>query len=91
MYTVKGILLTVLFIELLIFKMCFGLPGGSNDKEFAYNEGIPGSIPGLGRSSGKGNGSPLQYSCLENPIYRGARVGWVEGLQSVGSQRVGHD
>ena len=37
----------------------------------AYNVGDPGSIPGLGRSSGEGNGNPLQYSCLENPMDRG--------------------
>ena len=43
------------------------LPGGSDDKVSAYNEGDPGSIPGLGRSHGEGNGNPLQYSCLENP------------------------
>ena len=48
-------------------------PGGSTDKEFVYNAGDPGSIPGLGRSPGEGNGSPLQYSCLENPMDRGAR------------------
>ena len=40
-------------------------PGGSDGKVSAYN---PGSIPGLGRSSGEGNGYPLQYSCLENPV-----------------------
>ena len=38
----------------------------------AYNEGDPGSIPGLGRSPGEGNGTPLQYSCLENPMDGGA-------------------
>ena len=38
----------------------------------AYNAGDPGSIPGLGRSSGEGNGIPLQYSCLENPTDGGA-------------------
>ena len=37
-------------------------------KASAYNAGDPGSIPGLGRSSGEGNGNPLQYSCLENPM-----------------------
>ena len=37
-------------------------------KASAYNEGDPGSIPELGRSPGEGNGKPLQYSCLENPI-----------------------
>ena len=41
-------------------------------KRLAYNEGDPGSIPGSGRSSGEGNGTPLQYSCLENPMDRGA-------------------
>ena len=45
----------------------------------------PGSIPKLGRSPGEGNGNPLQYSCLENPMDGGT---W---WQSMGSQRVGHD
>ena len=43
-------------------------PGGSNGKASAYNAGDPGSIPGLGRSPGEGNGNPFQYSCLENPM-----------------------
>ena len=46
-----------------------------------------GSIPGSGRSPGEGNDSPLQYSCLENSMDRGA---WC-GLQSMGSQRIRHD
>ena len=46
-------------------------PGGLDGKASAYNVGDPGSIPGLGRS-GEGNGNPLQYSCLENPMDRGA-------------------
>ena len=50
----------------------FPLPGGSDGKASNYNAGDPGSIPGLGRSSGKGNGNPLQYSCLENPMDEGA-------------------
>ena len=41
----------------------------------AYNAGDPGSIPGLGRSPGEGNGNPLQYSCLENPMDGGAMDG----------------
>ena len=49
-----------------------GLSVGSDGKESACSAGDPGSIPGLGRSPGEGNGSPLQYSCLENPIDRGA-------------------
>ena len=44
------------------------LPGSSDSKAFARNAGDPGSIPGLGRSPGEGNGNPLQYSCLENPM-----------------------
>ena len=47
-------------------------PGGADGKASTYNVGDPGSIPGLGRSSGEGNGNPLQYSCLENPMDRGA-------------------
>ena len=42
-------------------------------KASAYNAGDPASIPGLGRSFGEGNGNPLQYSCLENPVDGGAR------------------
>ena len=49
-----------------------GLYGGLDGRVSAYNAGDPGSIPGLGRSPGEGNGNPLQYSCLENPMDRGA-------------------
>ena len=49
-----------------------GFPGGSVGKESACNAGDLGLIPGLGRSPGEGNGNPLQYSCLENPMDRGA-------------------
>ena len=47
-------------------------PGGSGGKVPAYNAGDPGSIPGLGRAPGEGNGNPLQYSYLQNPMDRGA-------------------
>ena len=47
-------------------------PGGSDGKASAYNAGDPGSVPGLGRSPAEGNGNPLQYSCLENPMDGGA-------------------
>ena len=47
-------------------------PGGSEVKASAYNAGDVGSIPGSGRSPGEGNGNPLQYSCLENPMGGGA-------------------
>ena len=49
-----------------------GLPGGSDGKESACNAGDPGSIPGLEQSPGEANGNPLQYSCLENAMDRGA-------------------
>ena len=55
-----------------LFESLLGFPGGSDSKVSAYNAGDPGSIPGSGRSSGKGDGTPLQYSCLENPMDRGA-------------------
>ena len=45
-----------------------GFPGGSDGKASVYNAGDPGLIPGWGRSPGEGNGNPLQYSCLENPM-----------------------
>ena len=48
-----------------------GFPGGSDGKESACNAGDLVSIPGSGRSPGDGNGNPLQYSCLENPMDRG--------------------
>ena len=47
-------------------------PGGSDGKASVYNEGDPGSIPGLGRSFGEGNDNPLQQYCLEYPMDRGA-------------------
>ena len=53
-------------------------PGGSEVKASAWNAGDMGSIPGSGRSPGEGNNHPLQYSCLENPMDRGA--GWATVL-----------
>ena len=47
-------------------------PGGSDGKASVYTVGDLGSIPGLGRSAGEGNGNPLQYYCLENSMDRGA-------------------
>ena len=57
-----------------------GFPGGSDDKEFACNAGDLGSIPGLGRSTGEGNGNPLQYSGLENSMGREAWWATVHGV-----------
>ena len=54
--------------------------GGSDGKASGYNVGDLGSIPGLGRNPGEGNGTPLQYSCLENPIERGAWWAAVHGV-----------
>ena len=49
------------------------VPGGSDGKVSAYNAEDPGLIPGSERSPGEGNGNPLQYSCLENPMDRRAQ------------------
>ena len=63
-----------------------GFPGGAEVKVSACNVGDLGSIPGSGRSPGEGNGNLLWYSCLENPMDRGALWATVHG-----SQRVGHN
>ena len=63
-----------------IIHICKDFPGGSDSKASAYNVGDPGSIPGSGRPSGEGNGNPLQYSCLGDPVDREAwwaTVQWV--------------
>ena len=57
-----------------------GFPGGSDHKESACNAGVPGSIPGLERSPGGGNGYPFQYSCLKNPMDRGAWQATIHGV-----------
>ena len=58
----------------------WGFPGDSVVKNLPANAGDLGSIPGSGRSPGEGNGNPLQYSCLENPIDRGAWWAAVHGI-----------
>ena len=63
-----------------------GFPHSLVSEESACNAGDPGLIPGLGRSSGEGNGNPLQYSHLENPMDRGAWQATVHGIA-----RVRHD
>ena len=57
-----------------------GFSGDSDAKESACKVGDPGSVPGSGRSSGEGNGYPLQYSCMENPMDRGAWWAIVHGV-----------
>ena len=61
-----------------------GFPHSSVGKESDCNAGDPGSIPGLGRYPGEGNGNPLQYSCLENPMDREAWWATVNGITRVG-------
>ena len=56
-----------------------GFPGGSDGKESACDAGDPGSIPGSGVFPGEGNGYPLQYSCLGNPMDRGSQQAIGEG------------
>src|SRR5574337_514196 len=66
-----------------------GFPGGTPQKNLPANPGdtrTAGSIPGWGRSPGEGNGNPLQYSCLENPVDGGDWWAAVHGVS-----RVGHD
>ena len=63
-----------------ILKGLMGFPGGSDGKESACNAGDPSSISGSGRFPGEGKGNPLQYSCLENSIDRGAWRATVHGV-----------
>ena len=62
-----------------------GFPGGSVVKNPLANAGDVGSIPGLGRSPGEGNGNPLQYSYLENPMDRGA---WLTTVHRVTKSQI---
>ena len=62
------------------FLFYISFPAGSASKESACNAGDLGLIPGLGRSPGEGNGNPLQYSCLENSLDRGAWWATVYGV-----------
>ena len=57
-----------------------GFPGGSDGKEAIYDAGDPGSIPGSGISPGERNGNPLQYSCLRNPMDKGACQATIHGV-----------
>ena len=66
-----GVLQGCIFVNLL-FEKTFKIPGGSAGKECLCHAGDWSLIPGLGRSLGEGNGNPLLYSCLGNPMDRGA-------------------
>ena len=81
-----GVLWPIILV-CLVHSPYLGFPGGSESKASVYNAGDLGSIPGLGRFPGEGNGNSLQYSCLENPMDGGA---WCR-LLSVGLQRVEHN
>ena len=71
---------TVLQKPALNYCLFLGFPGGSDGKESACSSGYPGSIPGLGGSPEEGNVYPLQYSCLENSMDRGAWQAPVHGV-----------
>ena len=60
-----------------------GFPGGSDCEESACNAGDLGSVPGSGRHPGEWDGYPLQYSCLENPMYRGIWWAIVHGVKKI--------
>ena len=72
----------------MLGSICMGFPGGSDGKEFTCSAGIVGSVSGLGRSPGGGHGNPLQYSCLENPVDRGACRATVPVVARVGHNLV---
>ena len=76
-WTFVSKVMSLLFNKLSMFVM--GFPSSSVGKESACNAEDLGLIPGLGRYPGEGNGKPLLYSCLENPIYRGAWQATVHG------------
>ena len=69
-----------ILILILLSNGAWGFPGGSMVKNLPANAGDSGSIPGLGRSPGEGNGNPLQYSCLGNPMDRGVWQATVCGV-----------
>ena len=68
------------YLNIMVLLIFTGFPGGSYGKASACSGGDPGSIPGLGRSPGEGNGNPLQYSCLKNSMDRGAWWATVHGV-----------
>ena len=69
-----------IYLNIIPHYLYGGFPGGSVGKASAYNAGDPGLIPGFGRSPGEGMGNPLQHSCLENPMDRGAWQATVHGV-----------
>ena len=87
-WTFVGKLMSLLFN--MFSRLVMDFLGGSDSKASVYNVGDPDSIPGLGRSPGEGNGNPLWYYCLENPMTEEpGRLHWVHCV--IGSQRLRHD
>ena len=85
-FHIYSLLLFSLHLYLLFLKnTVLDFPGGSDGKESACNAGDWGLIPGLGRSPGEGNGFPLQYSCLEDFMDRGA---WWAAIQGVSKSQM---
>ena len=77
------------YIKLVLFSLLIFIGGFLSDldgKESACSAGDPSSIPGLGKSPGEGHGSPLQYSCLENPMDGGAWWATVHGVAKIRTQ-----
>ena len=69
-----------MFLKRLNTVLQMDFPGGSDGKASAFNAGDLSSIPESGRSPGEGNGYPLQYSCLENPMDRGDWQATIHGV-----------
>ena len=95
-YHIVGIIQCTVFSDwFLLFsnmhlRFIYIFPGSSDGKEPACNVGDLGSIPGLGRSPREGNGNPLQYSCLENSMGRGAWRATVHGIAKSWTQLSEH-
>ena len=79
-----------MLFKLFISIHVLGFLDGSDGKESAYNAGDLGSIPGSGRSPGERHGNPLQYSCLENPMDRGAWWAVVNGVTQSDTAKHAH-
>ena len=77
----QSVLLCIYMYVCSAFK---GFPGGSDNKESTCNTGDPGSIPGLGRPPGEGNGYPVQYFCLGDPMDSEAWWAAVHGVTQIG-------
>ena len=85
-FTLRYELLPKCWYNALATPSDLDFPGGSDGKASAYNAEDPGLIPRWGRSPGEGNGSPLQYSRLENPMDRGA---WWDTVHGITKNRTG--